>query len=210
MDKKFLIQNTYMWTTISLVGILIIGMALIFQQMVNFAGNLKAEVMLPLDIVHDTIDKGLSWIAFLIVLVTIVGVILVIFVFRRLKITSLGNQKEKENAEKLSQELQATNQQLREINQKLKVNEQQMKESNQEIRVSQDMLIKKKEVTEETANKLLVKTNRLNRFQSLLVGREHDMIKLKQEINELLQKLGQPKKFQSLEEFKKEKELKRG
>jgi len=43
MDNKLLIQNTYMGTTISLVVILIMGMALIFQKMYNFAGNLKAE-----------------------------------------------------------------------------------------------------------------------------------------------------------------------
>jgi len=73
-----------------------------------------------------------------------------------------------------------------------------------------EKLIQRKGELEEITKKLQEKTNRLNRFQNLLVGREHDMIKLKQEINELLQKLGQPKKFQSLREFKKEKELKRG
>jgi len=77
-------------------------------------------------------------------------------------------------------------------------------------RKSQTTLLTRKEELEETTKKLQGKTNRLNRFQNLLVGREHDMIKLKQEINELLQKLGQPKKFQSLEEFKNKKELKRG
>ena len=36
------------------------------------------------------------------------------------------------------------------------------------------------------------------------------MIELKKEINELLEKLGQSKKFQSLEEFKKEREQQGG
>jgi len=73
-------------------------------------------------------------------------------------------------------------------------------------RKAQTAILARKEALEETTKKLQEKTNRLNRFQSLLVGREHDMIKLKQEINELLLKLGQPKKFQSLEEFKKKRE----
>jgi len=77
-------------------------------------------------------------------------------------------------------------------------------------RKAQAALLTRKEELEEITKKLQEKTDRLNRFQGLLVGREHDMVKLKQEINELLQKLGQPKKFQTLEEFKKEKELKRG
>lgn len=75
-----------------------------------------------------------------------------------------------------------------------------------EQKKGQDMIFKRKEELEETTKKLQEKTSRSNRFQNLLVGREHDMIKLKQEINELLQKLGQPKKFQSLEEFKKDRE----
>jgi len=79
-----------------------------------------------------------------------------------------------------------------------------------ERRKSQAAILARKEALEETTKKLQENTNRLNRFQNLLVGREHDMIKLKREINELLQELGQSKKFQSLEEFKKEKELKRG
>jgi len=47
------------------------------------------------------------------------------------------------------------------------------------------------------------KTGDLERFHKVTVDREHEMIILKSEINDLLEKLGQPKKFQSLKEFKK-------
>lgn len=39
------------------------------------------------------------------------------------------------------------------------------------------------------------KTERLQRFQNLTVGRELEMMKLKREVNETSQKLGQPIKY---------------
>lgn len=48
-----------------------------------------------------------------------------------------------------------------------------------------------------TEQELIEKTQRLQRFQNLTVGRELEMIALKKEINSLLTELGRPKKFEA-------------
>ena len=47
------------------------------------------------------------------------------------------------------------------------------------------------------------KTSRLERFQNLTVGRELEMVKLKEEINSLLEQLGQPKRYEAPGQVKK-------
>ncbi len=51
--------------------------------------------------------------------------------------------------------------------------------------------------------KLETKTEHLERFHNLTIGREFDMIKLKEEVNALLQRIGQPKKYKIMDEIKK-------
>jgi len=63
---------------------------------------------------------------------------------------------------------------------------------------------------EETCKALEEKNKRLEDFQNLTVGRELDMVKLKEEINELLEKLGQPKRYEETKEIReKENEMKK-
>lgn len=56
---------------------------------------------------------------------------------------------------------------------------------------------------EEAYNKLREKSERLERFHKLTVGRELEMVKLKEEINSLCEKLGMPKKYRALEKTEK-------
>jgi methyl-accepting chemotaxis protein len=61
---------------------------------------------------------------------------------------------------------------------------------------------KKRAVELERAyRQLQQKTMDLERFQRLTVGRELEMVKLKEEINTLLQQLGQPKKYEAPEKI---------
>jgi PAS domain S-box-containing protein len=68
----------------------------------------------------------------------------------------------------------AANQQLRAAIQQLKANEQALQKSEEELRQ---------------------KLAELNRFNKLMVGRELEMVKLKEQINSLLEELGRPKKY---------------
>lgn len=47
------------------------------------------------------------------------------------------------------------------------------------------------------------KTQNLERFQKITIGREIEMVKLKEEVNSLLEKTGQPKKYEAPEKIKK-------
>ncbi len=82
---------------------------------------------------------------------------------------------------KAENERLAANQQLRAAIQQLKANEQALQKSEEELR---------KKVAE------------LERFNKLMVGRELDMIKLKEQINSLLEELGRPGKYDTPERIK--------
>jgi methyl-accepting chemotaxis protein len=82
---------------------------------------------------------------------------------------------------KKAEELHAANQQLRASEQQMKAANQQLAAKEEALRGSQDEL--KKKVSD------------LERFNKLMVGRELDMVKLKEEVNSLLEKAGEPKKY---------------
>lgn len=82
---------------------------------------------------------------------------------------------------KIENERLAANQQLHAAIQQLKANEQALQKSEEELR---------KNVAE------------LERFNKLMVGRELEMVKLKQQINSLLEELGRPKKYNAPERIK--------
>lgn len=83
--------------------------------------------------------------------------------------------------EKAENERRAANQQLHAAIQQLKANEQALQESEEELR---------KKVAE------------LERFNKLMVGRELEMIKLKGQINSLLEELGRPRQYDAPERIK--------
>lgn len=47
-----------------------------------------------------------------------------------------------------------------------------------------------------------VKMREIERLNKLFIGREHRMIELKREVNTLLERLGQPKKYETTEQVK--------
>jgi len=106
--------------------------------------------------------------------------------------TSIDNLTEAQSKlESTNQQLAASEQQLKVSNKQLMVNEQELKASNQQLTASNEKIEKSKKELEK-------KLSELERFQKVTIGRELEMVKLKKEVNKLLEKLGQPKKFQSL------------
>lgn len=59
------------------------------------------------------------------------------------------------------------------------------------------------EADQKKTAELIVKSERIERFQKLTVNREFDIIRLKREVNDLLVKYGQSKKYKSLEKMNK-------
>lgn len=53
------------------------------------------------------------------------------------------------------------------------------------------------EADRKKTSELIEKTEHIERFHKLTIGREHDMIRLKAEVNDLLERLGQPKKYET-------------
>ena len=91
---------------------------------------------------------------------------------------------EKANAD----ELRAANQQLHASEQQLRASEQQLRAANQQLRTKEQTLLASRE---ELASKVF----ELERFNKLMVGRELEMVRLKREVNALLDEAGQPRKY---------------
>jgi GAF domain-containing protein len=89
---------------------------------------------------------------------------------------------------KKAEELEALNQQLR-------ATEQQLRASEQELRASNQQLAAKEQALQESQTQLMEKLVEVERFNKMMVGRELTMIKLKEEINSLLEEMGKPKKY---------------
>jgi hypothetical protein len=82
---------------------------------------------------------------------------------------------------KKTEELHAANQQLKASEQQLIAANQQLGAKEQALRESQEVLKNKMADVE--------------RFNKLMVGRELEMVRLKEEVNSLLEKSGEPKKY---------------
>jgi uncharacterized protein (DUF2132 family) len=89
---------------------------------------------------------------------------------------------------KKAEELEALNQQLRASEQQLRTSEQQLKAANQQLEAKEQALQK-------SQTELKEKLAEVERFNKVMVGRELTMIKLKEEINSLLEEMGKPKKY---------------
>ena len=89
---------------------------------------------------------------------------------------------------KKAEELKALNQQLRASEQQLRASEQQLRASNQQLEAKEQAL-------QESQTQLMEKLAEVERFNKMMVGRELTMIKLKEEINSLLEEMGKPKKY---------------
>jgi hypothetical protein len=89
---------------------------------------------------------------------------------------------------KKAEELEALNQQLRASEQQLRASEQQLRASNQQLEAKEQAL-------QESQTQLMEKLAEVERFNKMMVGRELTMIKLKEEINSLLEEMGKPKKY---------------
>lgn len=107
-----------------------------------------------------------------------------------------AEKKKAEELRALNQQLRASEQQLKAANQQLRASEQQLKAANQQLRAKEEALRESQEV-------LRKKMADLERFNRLMVGRELEMVKLKEEVNSLLEKSGQPKKYEAPEKIKK-------
>ena len=83
----------------------------------------------------------------------------------------------------------------RAANQQLEASEQQLKAANQQLVAKEQVLRKSQEV-------LTSKMDDLERFNRLMVGRELEMVKLKGEVNSLLEKSGQSGKYEAPEKIK--------
>jgi transcriptional regulator with GAF, ATPase, and Fis domain len=89
---------------------------------------------------------------------------------------------------KKAEELEALNQQLRASEQQLRTSEQQLKGANQQLEAKEQALQK-------SQTELKEKLAEVERFNKAMVGRELTMIKLKEEINSLLEEMGKTKKY---------------
>ncbi|MBI4669564.1 MAG: hypothetical protein HY747_10370 [Elusimicrobia bacterium] len=77
---------------------------------------------------------------------------------------------------------------LQALNQQLRASEQQLKAANQQLGAKEQALRSK--------------MSDLERFNRLMVGRELRMVELKEEVNALLEKSGQPRKYEATEKTK--------
>lgn len=93
------------------------------------------------------------------------------------------------------EELKAINQQLRASEQQLKATNQQLKANEQQLRAANQQLGAKEQALRESQEVLRNKMADLERFNKLMVGRELEMVKLKEEVNSLLEKSGETKKY---------------
>ena len=103
---------------------------------------------------------------------------------------------------KRSEELHAANQQLRASEQQLKSANQQLRASEQQLKAANQQLGAKEQALRASQEELKKKMVDLERFNRLMVDREMEMVKLKGEINSLLEKSGQPKKYKAPEKIK--------
>ena len=89
---------------------------------------------------------------------------------------------------KKAEELEALNQQLRASEQQLRASEQQLRGSNRQLEAKERAL-------KESQTHLIEKLAEVEQFNKVMVGRELTMIKLKEEVNSLLEGMGEPKKY---------------
>ena len=112
---------------------------------------------------------------------------------------------EKKKAEELhalNQQLRASEQHLRAANQQLKGSQQHLQAVNQQLRAGEQyqkaanqQLAAKEQALQKSREELQAKVSALERFNKIMVGRELEMIKLKEQINDLLEESGKPKKY---------------
>ena len=88
-----------------------------------------------------------------------------------------------------NQQLRASEQQLSAANDVLQAQEQQLKAGNLQLQTNEEQLQEK--------------MKDLERFNRLAVGREHRMVELKREINELLRELGREEEYKTVSEITK-------
>jgi len=88
-----------------------------------------------------------------------------------------------------NQQLRASEQQLNAANDVLQAQEQQLKAGNLQLQANEEQLQEK--------------MKDLERFNRLAVGREHRMVELKREINELLRELGREEEYKNVSEITK-------
>ncbi len=108
--------------------------------------------------------------------------------------TSEAEKKRANELDALNQQLRASEQQLKAANQQLRASEQQLKASNQQLTAKEQAL----KASQET---LKTKISDLERFNKIMVGRELEMIKLKEEVNSLLAALGKEIKYKVAEKI---------
>lgn len=94
-----------------------------------------------------------------------------------------------EAEKKSADELRAANQQLRASEQQLKASDQQLRAANQQLKAQEQAL-------RASQQELIGKVSELERFNKLMVGRELQMVDLKKEVDSLLEKQRQPKKYE--------------
>jgi HAMP domain-containing protein len=88
-----------------------------------------------------------------------------------------------------TEELGRTNEELRTIHEETQQKSEELESMNEELRSTNEEI--------ESANRALQeKSQTLERFQKITVGRELEMTKLKKEINSLLETLGRPKRYE--------------
>ncbi|MCX6233313.1 MAG: HAMP domain-containing protein [Bacteroidetes bacterium] len=100
------------------------------------------------------------------------------------------------------QQLKAANQQLRASEQHLVAANQQLTAKEQQLRAANQQLMAKEQGLRASQDALMSKVGDLERANRLMVGRELQMIALKGEVNSLLEKSGQPWKYEAPKKIK--------
>jgi PAS domain S-box-containing protein len=74
---------------------------------------------------------------------------------------------------------------------------QRLRESEQQLRAANQQLAAKEQALRASRNELTTKVAELERINKLMLGRELDMVKMKKQINSLLEEMERPKKYET-------------